>query len=219
MPAPTLTPARQALAATIGARAAAAERLERVRAGRWKSFGLVTRAEDKVAEAEAALAAARDSESARIVAELVGDDARGGPTVAEAEAALAKAKREHATAERARDMLQDTAAAERDLHLAESRLHEAVGAVVASEGLTEALLTEYEVALDRVADLRAIIDILPGRSSQQMSRSSTTIRNGTGAGLAAWRAALAALEGDPSASLPTASALDIETQPAARAAA
>jgi len=214
-----LSPARQALAAAIGARAAAQERLERVRAGRGKSWSLVARAEDAIEDATRALAAAREAESGRLAAELVGDAVPAGPTIAEAEADLAKAKRERDAAERARDQLAGRdGLAGSDLRTAEFKLREAIGAVLADEGCIEALLTRYEEALDLATDLRSILWALPGRSQRQMDRGQVTQRDGTGRGRAEFEACLTALETDPTAPIPDLGVLDAEHEPAAKAA-
>jgi hypothetical protein len=196
-----LTPERQRLAAVIDGVAQIKTELDRLAQAREK----IGRPQiDLITEAEAKLATARVNEPARLVDEALGRTGDEQLTVAQAEIALEGIKAEmarRAAAQKLLDGEQERLLSR--LRFAVADRHESVGAVVRAEALGS-LFSEFDAALDRVADLRSVLSLLPGLSQRDLDHTAVVIRPGTSAGLAAWRVALAALETDPAAALPDA---------------
>jgi hypothetical protein len=98
---------------------------------------------------------------------------------------------------------------------ARAALTNAIGAVVRDEVLGE-VFAAFDSALDNVADLRSILNLLPGLSQRDMDHSAVVVAPGTGKGIAQWRVALAGLETDATTLLPS---VTDEHEPAAEEAA
>jgi hypothetical protein len=150
--------------------------------------------------AEAALAEARENEPRHQIAALINNKIK-------AEIALATADAELARARQVRDML----AAELDsanaaIAMRRSYLREAVGRVLRADPAPAALLAEYKAAQDRVAELHAalsVISAVDGLSNNFWDAEPLARVPVQSPAVAAWRDALAALETDASALLPT----------------
>jgi hypothetical protein len=208
----SLSPARQALQQAQAHREACVERANRIRAARERSWSLVGQAADAVEAAERNLAAARRSATAAVLQELLENDAAPALSVADAESALAAARSRLTAAQHAVTTLADEdAIAQGALDTASRRVRDAIGQVLIDENVTEGLLAEYEAALDRVADLKAVLHILP-KSQRQMDRAAISIRNGTGRGLTRFKDCLAALEHSADTALPDIGVLDAEPE-------
>lgn len=213
MPVP-LSVERQRLAQVIDHVAQAEAELDRLAAAR-EAIGRPQI--DAIDDAEAALANARVREPHRLVDEALGRAGDTQPTVAECETALADVKAEMERRRGAQALLDgEQERLESRLRFAVDQRREAVGAVVRAEALG-ALFAQFDQALDRVTDLRSVLSLLPGLSQRDLDHTAVVIRPGTGAGLAAWRVALAALLTDGSAPLPDAFPRD-DPEPAAAAA-
>jgi hypothetical protein len=197
---PPLSPERLALAAAISAHAAAVAHVERVRAAKIKAWQIG--GADRVEAAAQALVKARQAETTAVLAGLLDQAAPPGPTVAEAEQALAEARSAQAAAEQARtQLLHEEDSAERRLRAAEAERAAAIGSVLAPA--FEKIFAEFDAAQQRAADLRVLVQMLPGsKSTHQANAPLVTHRDGSGRGVAQWRAALTALEMDPAAPLP-----------------
>jgi len=200
MPAIPLTRERSALKAAIERHAAAVEHVERVRAARVRAWTIGTT--DAVEAAERALVQARRAETTAVLADLMGDAAAPRLTVAAATAALAEARAAQQAAEDARlALLHEAELATRRLSAAEAERAAAIGSVVAP--VFAKIFAEFEAAQQRAADLKVLVQMLPGsKSTHQANAPLVTQRDGSGRGVAQWRAALAALETDPTAPLP-----------------
>jgi hypothetical protein len=201
MSAVTLSPPRRVLAGEIERHAAAVERFDRIRAARSEAWRPASQATDAVAAAEKTLQQAIAAEPAMLTARLLGEDVGDVLTVAEATEALAAARAGLDRARRTRAAV-DAAFenADREVHAAKGRVEDAIGSVVAER--VPKLLAALEGALDKIADLRTVLHLLPGLSQRDLDRASVVMRPGNALAGSAWRVALAALRTDAGTLLP-----------------
>jgi hypothetical protein len=205
-----LTPQRQALANAITKLAEANAASHKVRSARSRAWGLVGQALDGVEAAEQGVRTAQEAELRSAMARALGEIAPRNLGTVTANSALADATTRHTIARRAADALanaDDNAVIA--ANAARAALTNAIGAVVRDEVLGE-VFAAFDAALDRVADLRSILNLLPGMTQRDLDHSALVIRPGSGKGIAQWRVALAGLETDATTPLPSVTDKDNE---------
>jgi hypothetical protein len=201
MPTAPLTAERSALKAAIERYDAAVAHVEKVRAAKVKSWTIG--GADSVEAARLVLANAKRTETTLVLSGLLNEAPPTGPSVAAAEQALAAALTTQAAVEDARTaLLSAEELAGRRLSAAEAERAAAIGAVVRADPIFATIFSEYEVARQRVADLAALVALTPGKTPHEANAAQVTQREGSGRGLAQFKATLAQLTIDAAASLP-----------------
>jgi hypothetical protein len=206
------SPERQRLAEAISCHAEAAERLRRVEeAQRRLHDEFFDRLLPAESEAREALAAAKEGEPARLVAEALGDGGAACLSVADAEISLSKAERKVSEVRRARSLL-DVEAADRGqaVEAARHRLDEAVRDAVAAAPEKAALAAEYYAGAKRTLQLARALKTIAVEIRVKAHGLQVIVENdpmgmhdaSLGRPDSAWAAAVAALRGDPDAPLP-----------------
>jgi hypothetical protein len=204
---PGRTQVRQTLASAIELRDAAEKRLADLKKAGERladEFYACYAAADAAKEA---LAEAKSAESRRVVAEVLGESV-DGPSVSEAAAQLERAEREITRLRRARAAIADEEiAAGREFDRARSNVKIRVRDVLRADAAVARLRHELQAAQKIFAELRAAAEVVrpmcavAGERVELSWCPEIAERELTGAQL--WREAVAALERDADASLPT----------------
>ena len=201
-------PERAALAAAIDRLAAAQARRDRATTAYDRAIDLgIERmhAEDAAGEA---LALARKAEPRRLVTELLGDDPDPAPSVADAERAHAEAKAAHEAVGAAREALGDELRDARDsLNRAERIRDAAVSEALRTSPEFRALIADFERTQARYGALRGALLRL-GRALTEHQRARLDTHHNFLPGdpapiLSQWEPAVAALQTDAAAPLPS----------------
>lgn len=203
--APPRTPEREALAAAIERRDAAANRLAAIKTAQERAMNSVFDLKDAVDKAIAALDEAKADESRQLVEAFIGGDTAVVSPVKSAAAAVEEANARLATARQMRAALeQEEKTAENDLMWAKNKLDGAVGDAVRADPALRQLVADFEAANKTCIELRQALSTLQREwlPSEAVRWDSIHPWSEMPAAVA-WKAALAALREDADAPLPT----------------
>jgi predicted nucleic acid-binding Zn-ribbon protein len=203
--APPRSPEREALAAAIERRDAAANRLAAIKTAQERAMNSVFDLKDAVDKAIAALDEAKADESRQLVEAFIGGDTAVVSPVKSAAAAVEEANARLATARQMRAALeQEEKTAENDLMWAKNKIDDTVSAAVKTDPAVRQLVADFEAASKTYAELRQAMNVVRRERMPDTPGSWDSVRNWSELPAAtAWKAAIEALRADADAELPT----------------
>jgi hypothetical protein len=155
--------------------------------------------------AELYFAAAKERAPRMLIDRLLGHQAEEGPSVEEASAALASATEVAEAADRARVLvLAEERAAEQDIELAVVRRDVALSGVLRTAPELTALWDRYQAARQSVWDIAWTLSAVGVHRLPREFHWDGLVQGADRGCGAVWKAAIAALETDPDAELPSA---------------
>jgi hypothetical protein len=198
------TPEREGLAEVIARRTALRADLAELNEAAGRAFDMRVAARRALAAAEAGLAEAKRAESANLVRSFIECDDAAMVRVQKANDAIEKAAAELAHAQKIGDAIDGEI---RDLRsrdeMAKLSLNDAVRKVIATDPATRALLAEFKKQLRDLTGLRRAIEFIESSLPPDLRSWRSAEPWPELPGDAPWRAALAALEHEADASLPS----------------
>jgi chromosome segregation ATPase len=202
--APRRTPERERLAEVIARRTALRADLAKLNEAAARALTMVGDARRRAEAAEAGLAEAKKAEAETLVSAFVAGDDAAMARVQKANDAIEKAAAELARAQKIRDAIGGEI---RDLRsrdeMAKLSLDDAVRKVIATDPATRALLAEFKNQLRNMTDLRRAIEFIESSLPPDLRAWRSAEPWPELPGDAPWRAALAALEHEADALLPS----------------
>jgi chromosome segregation ATPase len=204
--APPRTPEREGLAAAQDRHGAARERLAAIKTAQERAFDSVLNLKDAASAAAAALEQAKADEPRQLVESFIGGDtAEVASLVKAAAAAIEEADTRLASARQMRDALdQEEKAAEREVMWAKGKLDDAVRTAVKADPATARLVAAFNEAERVYVSLRQAMGVvgtgrLPkGSEFWDCQHNWPALADGS-----QWKAAIALLETDADAPLPS----------------